>query len=1176
MKIKTQVLISYIIIICMSFSLCNMTVLADNNSNDIEAIFNLGFDDDKAVKPFGYTDMNQNNASYEENGDGYALRHGLGRYLLKFDEGISTGKYVLTFDCMTSREETYSLIRLISYDCGDRAGGYDAQKLYEAMSVSNVDMAYWKLINGTKHWTSKSLCTTEPEQWTNVSMCFDFDTLEIEYFIDGKHAVTDIIHSNMKELWGIDYSVERGSVLIDNLMFFEATGPNVSAMTDKGYTFPDAFSMPVNTIIKTDSFGFNYLDNKLVSFKLSMENQYKEDKEYDFNFKVTDKLGMVVLETDRSYLFSAGERKEDVISFNPEKYGILKLTVTATDRKTGRCGFVEQDFSYSKAAEVKNTIAGIDSQSFGGCTPEIATDIMKLYNDIGFSANRYCYNWGSFGVDKGTYDLNEIGGAVYQNVEKFMWDNGWTASHLFTASNLNYEKSWWSFPKGERSLNAFESYCYNVAKHIGQGSCGSRYEVWNEPNALGHFNADSDPTSVYVDMLKHAYSGIKRGDPTGKVLAPATSGYAFDYHEEILKLGGGEYMDGVAVHPYMWTSSPEVMNLVENTTKLKDLYKQYGYDDMEVYYTEVGYYDAIGQEKQTNYTLRMFLLTHFYDLAENILMFRAFKDTNSSQHFGMLNAQDEKNPLLAHDGFPALAYYNATFAEAEPYRDLEYDDSLQLKWFKLRDGSDAIAYWTKYDNEEMTVSLDLGTESVILSDIYGNETEIHGIDGKYSFEATDMPRYIIGNFEKAEKSEELFSFDSYNMPIVANDAAYITFNKNVPGEFNFEIKTSEKLSADNAVHSVDKDTTDILINSGNIEKTVVNYEGNFLTLGSANSVEVTTDGLDVLVKKGDDLYFKAQIEAECMEAVDVEYFVQHDSGERWKYVVKTKNNSLTRDLSGIINIIAPEEFSKYIKTWDIGKLKAGESKTTYIPIPDLMKRDDLNFAANLDMSDGTAYDLSGNISFLGFAKMKIPPKIDGVLSPGEWNEGYKIRIDDTTVTPTDNTQSKWTGKEDSSADVYLGFDDTHFYFASRVTDDLFFEDTTGRGAWNGDGFQFVIAEEKILGAKYSEFYFGLKDGKPSLTRTSQLVPKDDGSPFANELEIKRDGKYTYYEFAVPFSEVYGTGYKVKNANSMVITILLNDRDTKESQSREHMLEYGGGVASGTKNPGAFAEFNLIK
>lgn len=1173
-KIKTKALISYIIIVCMSFGMCNMTVRA-NNYNDIEAIFNLSFDDE-STRPFGYTDTNQNNTSYEENENGYALHHGLGRYLLKFDEGISNGKYILTFNCKASQEQTYSLIRLISYDCGDKAGAYDAARLYEAMSVANTGMAYWKSINGTKHWKTKLLYSTEPDTWTNVSMCFDFDNKEIVYFIDGKLAATDIIHSNLKELWGIDYSVERGSVLIDNLMFFEATGANVSAMIDRGYTLPDAFLMPVNTVIKTDSFAFNYLDDKPVSFELCMENQYKESKEYDFNFKVTDKLGMVVWESDRNYLFESGEVKEEVISFEPEKYGILKLTVTATDRKTGRSGFVEQDFSYSKAAEVKNTIAGIDSQSFGGCTPEVVTDIMKLYNDIGFSANRYCYNWGMFGVDKGTYNLNEMGGDVYRNMENFMWDNGWTASHLFTASNLNYEKSWWSFPKGERSLKAFESYCYNVAKHIGERACGSRYEVWNEPNALGHFNADSDPTSAYVDMLKHAYSGVKRGDPTGKILAPATSGYAFDYHEEVLKLGGGEYMDGVAIHPYMWTSSPEVMTLVERTTQLKDLYKKYGYDDIEIYYTEVGYYDAIGQEKQTNYTLRMFLLTHFYDLAENILIFRAFKDTNSSQHFGMLNAQDEKNPLLAHDGFPALANYNATFAEAEPYKDIEYDDSLQLKWFKLRDGSDALAYWTKFDDEEMTVSLDLGTDSVVLSDIYGNETEIKGIDGKFSFEATSMPSYIIGNFQKAEKCEELFSFDLYKMPIVANDAAYITFNKNVPGEFEFEIKTSEKLSSENATGKTETDTTDILIESKDITKNVVNYEGNFLTLGSHNSVEVTTDGLDILVKKGDDIFFKAQIEAECMDAVDVECYVQHDAGERWKYVLKTKNNSLRQDLDGTVNIIGPEGFAKYIKTWDIGKLKAGQAKTAYIPIPDLMKRDDLNFEASLNMSDGTAYDLSGNISFLGFAKMRIAPKIDGVLSSGEWNEGYKVSIDNTTVTPADNTQSKWTGKEDSSADVYLGFDDTHFYFAARVTDDYFFEDTTGRGAWNGDGFQIVIADEKVLGAKYSEFYFGLKDGTPSLTRTSQLVPKDDGSPFAHELEIKRDGKYTYYEFAIPFSEVYGPGYKVKNANSMVITILLNDRDTEESPNREHMLEYGGGVATGTKNPGAFAEFNLIK
>jgi hypothetical protein len=83
------------------------------------------------------------------------------------------------------------------------------------------------------------------------------------------------------------------------------------------------------------------------------------------------------------------------------------------------------------------------------------------------------------------------------------------------------------------------------------------YEVLNEPNLPEFFTGT---VSDQLAMLRDAYQIIKQIDPNALVLSP---GYNRDggiqQLDELLQLGGAQYMDAVGFHFYFFPGAPETM-----------------------------------------------------------------------------------------------------------------------------------------------------------------------------------------------------------------------------------------------------------------------------------------------------------------------------------------------------------------------------------------------------------------------------------------------------------------------------------------------------------------------------------------------------------------------------------------------------------------------------------------
>lgn len=75
-------------------------------------------------------------------------------------------------------------------------------------------------------------------------------------------------------------------------------------------------------------------------------------------------------------------------------------------------------------------------------------------------------------------------------------------------------------------------------------------------------------------------------------------------------------------------------------------------------------------------------------------------------------------------------------------------------------------------------------------------------------------------------------------------------------------------------------------------------------------------------------------------------------------------------------------------------------------------------------------------------RLQAPPTIDGNLT--EWTMGF-YAVDEVAY-----GAENWTGQEDASGQLYLGWDAQNLYLAVRVTDDSHVQIATGRYMYRGD------------------------------------------------------------------------------------------------------------------------------
>lgn len=121
------------------------------------------------------------------------------------------------------------------------------------------------------------------------------------------------------------------------------------------------------------------------------------------------------------------------------------------------------------------------------------------------------------------------------------------------------------------TANGYAKYCYDVVQAV--GNYFTYFEVWNEPDLTGNWQAATQPTSstnpgswqtnqpigsdmsnmnapvsAYITLCKIANQVIKKYQPTAQIVTGGI-GYAW-FYQWFLKGGGGQYIDDLSFHQY--------------------------------------------------------------------------------------------------------------------------------------------------------------------------------------------------------------------------------------------------------------------------------------------------------------------------------------------------------------------------------------------------------------------------------------------------------------------------------------------------------------------------------------------------------------------------------------------------------------------------------------------------
>jgi hypothetical protein len=272
-------------------------------------------------------------------------------------------------------------------------------------------------------------------------------------------------------------------------------------------------------------------------------------------------------------------------------------------------------------------------------------------------------------------------------------------------------------PVTDESREGYAKYCEFIVGHF-KGRI-HRYEVWNEWGGyLGGFLPSAPLTGQtienYVKLLKKVYPRIKAVDPTCEVVG----GWMVDgFLDEMIRLGGLKYLDGVSVHAYPYNAGsgrylPEgwVKWMAMADAKLAQASPN---KVIPFYLAETGWptqilADGTEPNQSASYLARMFLLSRTVPRLKGIWWYDFQNDgieyKNTENNFGLIDADLTPKPSWFTLRDVADLVSTGQFLGREKTED---PDIWVLK-YKRTDGKDVWALWSGHDEHKWRITLKCG------------------------------------------------------------------------------------------------------------------------------------------------------------------------------------------------------------------------------------------------------------------------------------------------------------------------------------------------------------------------------------------------------------------------------------------------------------------------------------
>ncbi len=216
---------------------------------------------------------------------------------------------------------------------------------------------------------------------------------------------------------------------------------------------------------------------------------------------------------------------------------------------------------------------------------------------------------------------------------------------------LDYNPHWFKGqnPPLDAWIDDWGRFVYATVAHYGRDlGWIKHWELWNEPN-LRRSGYESGLYEIkdFVRILEVGQAAARSADPEAQIVMGGMSGLTealapFDYDglaylDEVGKLGGWQYVDSIAIHPYHATA-PEAalqrfgrqVDLRGELQHLDDLLRRYG--PKPIWITELGWptssiQPGVSEEAQALFLVRAYLLALGHPSVEKIFWYDFRNDT---------------------------------------------------------------------------------------------------------------------------------------------------------------------------------------------------------------------------------------------------------------------------------------------------------------------------------------------------------------------------------------------------------------------------------------------------------------------------------------------------------------------------------------------------------------------
>lgn len=985
----------------------------------------------------------------------------------------------------------------------------------------------------------------EEKTWYHLDACVDYQERKVSYYVDGVGLGVNDLPDDVTVSGGLNYTLEMtgagGKHILDNISIIQIFDRGKPLDINPEITYPESIVDP--KILSNNQLGSIYFTQDAV-FQVRVENEEAVDKDFEVSYIVKDENGFVEDTGALKVNVKAGNEEFVDITASVKGHGFYTIDAYVKDIESGSKKHSQKAFSVAngpKDGELNAAMGVANHFNMGHGVGELERKT-ELFKNAGFGGMRESYLWADVVKQDGVFEFLP----VHIRADEALYANGMTRFAQLAVNNPAISPEY--PPVSDEAVAKFAEYAYNVVKN---NKVLWGVEIWNEWDLeAGSFNRDRADCAAYVKLSKAVYEAVKRANPDVKVYGLGGC-CTWQFIDEFLTLGGGEYCDGVSWHPYPGGATAQVA-YDKILMKWKEVMIKHGYGDMPIVLSEFNWTGGfVSDEDQANYAIQYSAMTQG-ELETIYWYVSQEKPGRAGVHekkYGMIRADNEVDaepyePYSAKPEFLALSNWNTLMVNSKPLGKVSLENSnITAYRYKDKHGKDVCVYWNDSAQEE-PAALRLDTNSVTVYDIYGTGKKMTAEDGVFDVLVSKAPHYIIGNFNDIKAEEVSASIGERSLEVIRGDEAKFTIKKNFEGDANIKIETSPNIEITQKGEFINGEAT-IVAKIGNepIENEVIRI---LVTEKSTGKERLQYD-LPVVYK----------------EPISYKVYAERFRSRRWKYTFELENNANIRKVSGKIVFDEPEYLTG--REFSFNNLSKGQKKDFWMSVPENINYERSEVKGRVLLSTGEEIPFAETVNYVNFVECETAPVIDGKLEKREWNtdSALKLKFENQVkrIIP-------WSEK-DISADMYFMWDKQYFYFAAEVEDNVHCDTDSLKRIWSNDSIQFAFAEKNETGARQTKYEVGASFGEQSFvqdayfgTDAEYVGMEDKYRGDGQALAITRDekNKVTYYEVRMPWIDIFGKPINPALHDEFYFCVLINDND---GAGRKGWMELCPGIGDNT-------------